>query len=427
MNTTIYSRLSLMMFLEYFIWGSWYVTMGTFLGTTLEFNGTQIGAAYGAGAIAAIISPFFVGLIADRFFATERVLAVMHLLGAGLMYMASQATSFGAFYPMLLGYTLAYFPTIALTNAICFHQMQDPESQFPRIRVWGTIGWIVAGLVILFIQSAVKLGFSADFPFIIQATQIRDIESTSIPLQIAAGVSILMAIYSLSLPHTPPKDKGKKMSIQEILGLDAIGLLRDRSFLVLFVASILICIPLMFYYSFTNLFLNEIVTSDGIKFTNAAGKMSLGQLSELFFMLVMPFFFKRLGVKWMILVGMLAWVARYLLFALGDPGGLVWMLYLGIILHGICYDFFFVTGQIYADNKAPDNLRSSVQGMMTFATYGVGFFIGSIISGMVVDAYTAGSGHNWEQIWYVPAGLALVVFLFFLIFFKDNKTKVERV
>ncbi|MEM7511326.1 MAG: nucleoside permease [Bacteroidota bacterium] len=398
MNRGIYSRLSIMMFLEYFIWGAWYVTMGTYLNETLEFSGVEIASAYGTGAIAAMISPFFVGLFADRFFPTERVLGVMHLLGAVLMFWASTADSFGAFYPILLGYTLCYMPTIALTNAVSFHQMKDPGKEFPMVRVWGTAGWIVAGLIIGFMK----------------------VEAQALPLQMAAGLSVLMGLYSFSLPSTPPKDKGKKVSVSDVLGLDALALLKERSFGVLFLASILICIPLMFYYSFTNPFLNE------VGFENAAGKMTLGQMSELLFLLVMPLLFKRYGVKIMMLIGMLSWGARYVMFAYGAPDSMVWMLYAGIILHGICYDFFFVTGQIYADNKAPENLRSSVQGMMTFATYGVGMFIGSLVSGPIVDNYATPGGavaHDWTSIWLIPAAFSVIVAILFFVLFKDSGTE----
>lgn len=401
MNSPTYIRLSLMMFLEYLVWGAWYVTMGTYLGTTLQFDGLQISSAYGTGAIAAMVSPFFVGLIADRFFATERVLGVMHLVGAVLMYFVASADNFGTFYPLLLGYTLCYMPTIALTNSVAFHQMDDAGKQFPTVRVWGTIGWIVIGLII---------GYMG-------------IEAQALPLEIAAGLSVILGLYSFTLPHTPPKGKGEKISFADIVGLDALSLLANRSFLIFFLASVLICIPLMFYYSFTNLFLNEL----GVE--NAAGKMTMGQMSEILFLLVMPLLFRRLGVKKMMLIGMGAWALRYVLFAFGDPQGMIWMLYAGIILHGICYDFFFVTGQIYADERAPDNLRSSVQGMMTFATYGVGMFIGSLVSGPIVDMYATAEGsaipHSWKEIWIIPAVFAVLVMFVFWLMFKEEQKVTE--
>jgi len=400
MSKLTYARLSLMMFLQFFVWGSWYVTLGTFLGTSLGFDGVEIGSVYGAGAIAAMVSPFFIGLVADNLFATQKVLGVLHIIGAVLMYFTATVSEFWIFYAFLLAYTLAYFPTLALTSGISFRQMDNPEKEFPWVRVWGTIGWIASGFFIF--------GMS-------KISGLEGIESTNVPLKIAAVASLLMGIYSFTLPNTPPNEKPKNPTFAQIIGLDALFLLKDRSFLVIFLSSVLICIPLMFYYTFTNLFFNEVGLSD------AAFKMTFGQMSEILFLLVMPFFFVRLGVKKMVLVGMGAWVVRYALFAWGDPNELVWMFYLGIILHGICYDFFFVTGQIYADNKSPIHLRSSVQGMMTFATYGLGFFIGSLVSGAIVKAYTLQDGsHDWLSIWWIPAGFAAVVFIFFALMFSDK-------
>jgi nucleoside transporter len=388
-------KLSVMMFLEYFIWGAWYVTLGTWLGATLGFSGEQVGITYGTTAVAAMISPFFVGMIADRFFATQRLLAVLHALGAAALFYASTQTAFGPLYAVILIYTLFYMPTLALTNSLSFRQMQDPGREFPRVRVLGTIGWIVAGLVVGTLK----------------------VEATAIPVRLAAAGSLVLAVFCLALPHTPPQKTGR-VRLRDVLGLDALSLLKERSFAVFVLGSFLVCIPLQFYYAFANPFLNEI----GV--TNAAGKMTLGQMSELVFMLLMPWFFRRLGVKYMLLVGMAAWVTRYLLFAYGNNMALVWMLYGGIVLHGICYDFFFVTGQIYVDQKAPPDVRAAAQGFITFVTYGVGMLIGSWLSGRVVDRYaTTLSGavaHDWHRIWLVPAAGAAAVLILFALFFRSE-------
>ncbi len=395
MDSSIRFRLSFMMFLQYFVWGAWYVTMGTYLGQTLHFNGQQIGLAFGTTALAAMISPFFVGLVADRFFATERILAVLHLVGAAALYYVSMLTTFEQVYAVLIGYTLCYMPTLALTNSLSFRQMQDPGKEFPAIRVLGTIGWIVAGLVIGF------LGLEA------AATQFR----------VAAGASVLLGLFCFALPHTPPLLAGKRVSFGDIIGLEALQLLKDRSFAVFFLGSFLICIPLQFYYAFTNPFLNEI----GV--VNAAGKMTMGQMSEIGFMLIMPWFFRRLGVKKMLLLGMLAWTVRYLLFAFGNNDALVWLLYIGILLHGVCYDFFFVTGQIYVDQQAPGHLRAAAQGLIAFVTLGFGMFIGSWLSGRVVDMYQVQGAvpHDWPKIWLVPALSAAAVLVLFAVFFQDRE------
>ena len=396
MKTPVRLKLSAMMFIQYFVWGSWYVTLATYLGTTLHFPGKQIGSAYSTTAIAAIISPFFVGLVADRFFSTEKILAVLHLVGAAAMYYASTLTTFSSFYPVLLLYTLCYMPTLALTNSLSFRHMDDPGKEFPGVRVLGTIGWIVAGLIIG--------GLS--------------LEASAAPLRITAGASVLMGLYSLALPHTPPAKRGEKVNVRDVLGLDALELMKERSFAVFVIGSFLVCIPLQFYYTFTNLFLNEI----GVQ--NAAGKMTFGQMSEIFFMLVMPFFFVRLGVKKMMLIGMAAWTARYLLFAFGNNGTLVWMLYIGILLHGICYDFFFVTGQIYVDRKAPADLRAAAQGFIAFVTLGAGMYIGALLSGRVVDMYAQpGGGHQWDRIWLVPAAMAGAVLALFALLFQYRETE----
>ena len=386
-------RLSIMMFLQFFIWGAWFVTLGTYLGQTLKFEGSQIGAAYGSTAIAAMISPFFVGMIADRFFSTEKLLAVLHIVGGIVLYYASTLTEFSTFYVFVLIYALFYWPTLALTASLSFHHMKDPATEFPRVRVLGTFGWIVSSFMVGWLG----------------------LEATAKPMHIAAIASIVMGLYCLALPHTPPQGKGKAITARDVLGLDALSLLKDRSFLIFVLGSFLLCIPLQFYYTFTNLFLNE------LNMVKPASKMTLGQWSELGFMLIMPALLVKFGVKRILLIGMAAWALRYTLFALGDIDAKLWMLYLGIVLHGICYDFFFVTGQIYVDQRAPVAIRGAAQGFLAFVTLGAGLFVGAIVSGAVVNHYTlAGASHDWRSIWIVPAAMAVVIFLLFAALFKER-------
>jgi nucleoside transporter len=405
MDTKTYLRLSVMMFLEFFVWGAWFVTLGTHLGEELRFTGSQIGYTYLMNNIAAIISPFFVGMIADRYFASQKLMGILHLIGGALMYWSSGISAFGLLIFGLLLYNLTYMPTLALVNAISFRQMQKPEQQFPKVRVWGTIGWIVAGLVITFVLS----------------NYYADVERTAVPLKMAAIASVLLGLYSFTLPDTPPQNAGKKISAGEVLGLKALRLMKHKSFFIFVLCSLLISIPLAFYYSFTNLYLNDL----GMQ--GVAAKQSLGQMSEVGFMILMPVFFARLGVKKMLLVGMLAWVVRYAFFATGNLGPLVWMLYLGILLHGVCYDFFFVTGQIYVDKKASTDIRASAQGFITLVTYGVGLGLGTVIAGYLVEAFThldpatQKAVYNWKAIWWIPAVFAAAVALFFAVTFKDRE------
>ena len=398
MTMQIRVRLGIMMFLEYFVWGAWYVTVGTWLSTAFHFNGQRIGLIAGTTAVGAMLAPFLVGLVADRLVATERMLAGSHVVGAALLFYASRQSSFGAIYAVLLVYSFCFMPTLALTNSLSFRQMKDPKLEFGGIRVLGTGGWIVAGLLVG------RLG----------------LEATARPLQIAAACSGLLGIYSLTLPHTPPLAKGEALSLGSLFPREAIALLRDRSVAVFALASFAICIPLQFYYAFTNLFLNDIGVHD------AAGKMTGGQMSELGCMILIPWFFRRLGVKWMLAAGMGAWVLRYALFAFGDPGSRVGMLWLGILLHGICYDFFFVTGQIYIDRKAAPALRAAAQGLIALITYGLGMFVGSWLSGAVVRHYTTRGingmeAYDWRAIWVVAAVASAVALIAFLVTFSDRQ------
>ena len=411
MSSTNKFKLSFMMFLEFFIWGAWFVTLGTFLGNTLKADGPEISMIFSTQSWGAIIAPFIIGLIADRYFNAERILGVLHLVGAVLMWKLYSSDAVANFYPYVLGYMVLYMPTLSLVNSISFRQMKDPEKEFSVIRMFGTIGWIVAGLSISYL-------FKWDSDAGIQDGLLRN------TFMMAAIASLILGVFSFTLPKTPPvkstENTGKE-SIGKILGLDAINLLKDRNFLVFFICSILICIPLAFYYQYANPFLTEI----GLE--NATGKMTIGQISEALCLLLLPIFFTRFGFKNTILLGMLCWVLRYVLFAYGNAGELTFMLILGIALHGICYDFFFVSGQIYTDSKAGKEYKSSAQGLVTLATYGVGQLIGFIVAGQVSEMYINLKGNDlaqyWQNVWLVPAGIALAVFFIFMIFFKKENVK----
>lgn len=478
MNTKSRIQLSIMMFLQFFIWGAWYVTAPNYLGT-IGFTGPDFGWTYSVGPIAGMITPFFIGMVADRFFAAQRVLGIMHIAGGLIMVLSTRLmtadASPTAINWIFFGYMLTYFPTLALTNTIAMRNMEDPEKEFPPIRVLGTIGWIVAGVVLSY------LGWGTEINM----------------FYLTAGAAVLLGFYSFFLPDTPASDD-KNISIREILGLDALVLLKNRSYLVFLVSSMLICIPLAFYYQITSRvvemsqfesygFIQSI--KQLLKMGDVIGAtMSLGQVSEILFMLVMPFFFKRLGVKWMLAIGMLAWVARYVLFSVGAPDQVRWMILGGIILHGICYDFFFVTGQIYTDSVAPKKIRGQAQGLLVLFTLGVGMFIGAQIAGRIEAQHTPPSSVHiakvlpekgaeiaalesrlatvpesqsalmedqlaskvsalkesmsdaeakqlrqaeltsieWGPLWAKPAAFAGIVMILFILLFRDNRKKIPE-
>jgi nucleoside transporter len=391
------------MFLQYAIWGSWYVTVGNYMdkiGMT-----SYIHWAYTVGPVASIISPFFLGMVVDRYFSTEKVIGTLHLIG-GLALLLSPIVAEGKgqsstlFILLLLINQLCYMPTIALTNSLAFAQMEDQEKQFPIIRVFGTIGWIIAGIFV---------------------SGILEADENSLPLKVAGIISIFMGMFSFTLPHTPPPAKDKSISLSKILGVDALKQLNNKPFIVFIISSFLLCIPLAVYYAYAPVFVNE----SGIE--NPAFKMSFGQMSEVLFILLMPALFPKIGIKNMLLLGMGAWVLRYILFAFGASDTIVWMILFGIILHGICYDFFFVAGFIYVDKKARVDIRGQAQGFVVLATYGLGMLIGSQIGGLIFNNIITSEGQEvllqWQTFWILPAILAAVVMTFFWIFFNDKEVE----
>jgi nucleoside transporter len=401
MPISLKARLCLMMFLNYVIWGAWYVTITAYLMKTLNFSGTEAGAVFGTAALASMISPFFIGLVADRFFATEKVLAVLHLMGAGLLFCVTQATGFASVYVLMLLYCLCFFPTIGLTNSLTLRQLTDAGGQFPFIRMFATIGWIAIGVTISYLN----------------------VQESATQFLLAAGMSLAMSAFCLTLPHTPPAGKGQKITARSLLGLDALVMLKKRPYLVFVVASVLACIPLTFYFVFTAKYLVEVGVA------NVAGTMTLGQLSEVGVMLLMPLIFRKITVRGVFILGLACWSLRYGLLAFGNAGAAVWMFYLAILLHGFCFDFFFMTGQLYTDQEAPPHLRGTAQGFLTFLTYGVGMFIGSMLSGVALDYFTTTESggtvkHNWTSFWIVCGGGAAVILVLVALFFQ-TRAKIE--
>ena len=402
MNFKVSVQLSLLMFFQFFIWGAWFVTMGTFLSQEFNSSGSELSLAYETQSIGAIIAPFIIGLIADKYFAAQKVLGTIHLFGAFLLYNAGVSENFSHFYPYILIYMLLYMPTLALANSVAFRQMKDPSKEFAPIRIFGSIGWIIAGLLIGY--------FSWE--------SLNTLKNT---FYMSSFVSLILGVYSFTLPNTPPIiEKNKNKTISQIIGLDALKILNDKAYLVFFIASILICIPLAFYYQHANQFLNEI----GME--AAAAKMTLGQISEVLFLSLLPFFIKRFGFKSTLIVGIFAWGLRYLLFSLGADGINSWMLILGIILHGICYDFFFVSGQIYTNLKCKPEYKSSAQGLITLATYGLGMLIGFRIAGYLTDLYVISDGHDWEKIWIQPSIFSFVILILFIFTFRNEKIETKN-
>ncbi|MGA4521520.1 MFS transporter [Citrobacter portucalensis] len=390
-------RLSLMMFLQFFIWGSWSVTLGLVM--SQHNMSLLIGDAFSAGPIASILSPFVLGMLVDRFFASQKVMAVMHLAGAAILWFVPQAlvAQNGALLiGLLFGYTLCYMPTLALTNNIAFHSLSDKDKTFPVVRVFGTIGWIVAGIFI----------------------GVTGISDTTGIFTLAAIISVILALYSLTLPNTPAPAKGLPVKVRDLFCADAFALLKVRHFFVFSLCATLISVPLGTYYAYTASFLADAGVGD------VSTAMSFGQMSEIFFMLVIPFLFRRLGVKYMLLIGMCAWFVRYAFFALGISEEGRFLLYLGILLHGVCYDFFFVVGFIYTDRIAGEKVKGQAQSMIVMFTYGIGMLLGSQISGALYNRLVAGQTvpQAWTTFWWLPAVAAAVIAVIFLLSFKyDDK------
>ncbi len=389
-----------MVFLHYFVWGAWFVTMGTYLHSTLKFEGAQIGLAYGSTAIGAMVSPFFAGIIADRFFATQRLLGCLHLVGAALLYYVSTTKSFGAFYPALIAYTITYMAGHGLTNALTLHHAKNPAKEFPLVMLMGSIGWIAAGLVV----SALNFEDSAGM------------------FHLAAGAALVMGLYSFTLPNTPPKGAGAPINLRTMLGLDALKLMRDRSFATFMICSFLICVPLSFYFSWMHIFMGE------MKIAKTAMKMTGAQVSDVVFLLLLPFLLRRLGVKGILILGMVAWTVRFgLLTQSVQASGTAWMIFVAIAVHGMCYDYIFVMGRMYVDERATPDIRAATQGFHAFVTLGAGMFIGSMLAGIVGQHYTnaADKTHAWQNIWLVPAVMSAVLIVIFAVLFKDGGEKAK--
>jgi nucleoside transporter len=408
LQTRLQIQLSMFMFLQYFIWGSWYVSMGSYMGKVLNFTGGEIGAAYGAFAIGAMISPFFVGLIADRFFASEKLLGALGILGGGVMFVLANVTEFGAFYPLLILYCATYVPTLALGNSLSLHQLENAKTAFPRVKMLSAVGWIAGGLTV----SALKA------------------EANENQFYLAGVLSIIFGIYCFTLPHTPPKKTGANVSVGEILGLDALSLLKKRSFAIFIACMFLICVPLYFYFVNMHIYLGE------LKWENAAAKMTIAQVSDVVFLFLLAIMLRVLGYKLTIFIGIFAWVTRYFCLTgsveAGEPLQPM-LIFIAIGLHGVCYDFLFIAGQLYVDDESNERMRGAAQGFIAFILWGVGNFVGSMIAGQVQQRYEhrIGSGadmvvtHSWESIWIVPAIGAVAVMVVFLIFFREPRKPAE--
>lgn len=401
MQTRLKVQLSVFMFLQYFIWGSWYVSMGAYMANTLKFGGQEIGAAYGAFAIGSMISPFFVGLVADRYFASEKLLGALGLLGGMVICLLPQVKEFGAFYLLLILYCASFAPTLALGNSLSLHHLRDAKRDFPQVKILSAVGWIAGGVTISLLEA----------------------EQSSTQFYLAGGLSVAFGLFSFTLPHTPPKKVGRDVSLAEILGLDALALMKQPSFAVFVGCMFLICIPLYFY------FVNMAIYLTQLQWSGIAGWMTLAQVSDVVFLILLPVMLKRLGYKATIFVGILAWCARYFLLAgsVGSTGAMqTALIFAAILLHGVCYDFLFIAGQLYVDGEANERMRGAAQGFLAFILWGIGAFVGTMLAGWVMAKHKLPQAvgtveYDWEGIWMQPALGATAVLVVFLLFFREPK------
>ncbi len=399
MKPLLLVRLWIMVFLHYFVWGAWYVMLSTYLSETLKFEGWQIGLAYGSTAVGAMVSPFIVGIVADRFFATQRILAFLHLVGAGLLYWVSTTKNFGSFYPVLVAYTISYMAGHGLTSTLTLHHSKNPAKEFPLVMLMASVGWIAAGLSVSWLK----------------------LEDNAGMFHLASGAALVMGLYSLTLPHTPPKGAGTPATLGSLLGFDALKLMRDRSFATFMICSFLICVPLSFYFTWGGVFMKE------LSIDNVAAKMTLGQVSDVVFLALLPAILLRIGVKGILMLGIGAWAVRFGLFAMfSQSPSALWMLYTGILVHGMCYDFIFVMGRMYVDKRASEDIRGAAQGLHAIVTLGAGMFVGSWLAGIVAQRYTLGTSHNWQAIWLIPAAMAVVMLVVFGFFFQEDRRANEQ-
>ena len=399
MKPLLLVRLWIMVFLHYFVWGAWYVMLSTYLSESLKFEGWQIGLAYGSTAVGAMVSPFIVGIVADRFFATQRILAFLHLVGAGLLYWVSTTKNFGSFYPVLVAYTISYMAGHGLTSTLTLHHSKNPAKEFPLVMLMASVGWIAAGLSVSWLK----------------------LEDNAGMFHLASGAALVMGLYSLTLPHTPPKGAGTPATLGSLLGFDALKLMRDRSFATFMICSFLICVPLSFYFTWGGVFMKE------LSIENVAAKMTLGQVSDVVFLALLPAILLRIGVKGILMLGIGAWAVRFGLFAMfSQSPSALWMLYTGILIHGMCYDFIFVMGRMYVDKHASEDIRGAAQGLHAIVTLGAGMFVGSWLSGVVAQHYKQGETFNWQAIWLVPAAMAAVMLVVFGLLFKEDRQPTKH-